>query len=119
MPVLLCEVCVVICRVTGMCGDMEMSVCWLIENHDIVVMTAQILVNALQSGEVPSLEMLSLILFDECHNTTGKHPYNNIMTRYLDTKLTSSTHSLPQVHSTPLYSTILYSPCIQPTVYPI
>ncbi len=38
-----------------MCGDMEMSVCWLIENHDIVVMTAQILVNALQSGEVPSL----------------------------------------------------------------
>lgn len=55
------------------------------------------LVNALQSAEVPSLEILSLILFDECHNTTGKHPYNNIMTRYLDTKLTSSTHSLPQI----------------------
>ncbi|KAF4096228.1 probable ATP-dependent RNA helicase DDX58 [Onychostoma macrolepis] len=84
-------------RVAGMCGDMAMPVFLLIENHDIVVMTAQILVNALQSGEVPSLEMLSLILFDECHNTTGKHPYNNIMTRYLDTKLTSSTHSLPQI----------------------
>ncbi|KAK9954750.1 hypothetical protein ABG768_016796 [Culter alburnus] len=84
-------------RVTGMCGDMDLSVQWLIENHDIVVMTAQILVNALQSGEVPSLEVLSLILLDECHNTTGKHPYNNIMTRYLDTKLTSSTHSLPQI----------------------
>lgn len=85
-------------RVTGMCGDMDyLSVRWLIEHHDIVVMTAQILVNALQSAEVPSLEILSLILFDECHNTTGKHPYNNIMTRYLDTKLTSSTHSLPQI----------------------
>ncbi|XP_016359901.1 probable ATP-dependent RNA helicase DDX58 [Sinocyclocheilus anshuiensis] len=85
-------------RVTGMCGDMDyLSVRWLIENHDIVVMTAQILVNALQSAEVPSLEILSLILFDECHNTTGKHPYNNIMTRYLDTKLNSSTHSLPQI----------------------
>ncbi|XP_026056073.1 probable ATP-dependent RNA helicase DDX58 isoform X1 [Carassius auratus] len=84
-------------RVTGMCGDMEMSVRWLIENHDIVVMTAQILVNALQSPELPSLEILSLILFDECHNTTGKHPYNNIMTRYLDTKLSGSTHSLPQI----------------------
>lgn len=80
-----------------MCGDMDLSVRWLIENHDIVVLTAQILVNALQSGEVPSLELLSLILLDECHNTTGKHPYNNIMTRYLDTKLTSSAHSLPQV----------------------
>ncbi|XP_052450085.1 antiviral innate immune response receptor RIG-I [Carassius gibelio] len=84
-------------RVTGVCGDMEMSVRWLIENHDIVVMTAQILVNALQSPELPSLEILSLILFDECHNTTGKHPYNNIMTRYLDTKLSGSTHSLPQI----------------------
>lgn len=85
-------------RVTGMCGDMEgVSVLWLIENHDIVVMTAQILVNALNSGEVTSLELLTLILLDECHNTTGKHPYNNIMTRYLDTKLTSKTHSLPQV----------------------
>ncbi|XP_051518329.1 antiviral innate immune response receptor RIG-I-like [Myxocyprinus asiaticus] len=85
-------------RVTGMCGDMEgLSVCWLLENHDIVVLTAQILVNALNSGEVSSLELLSLILLDECHNTTGKHPYNNIMTRYLDTKLTTNTHSLPQI----------------------
>ncbi|KAK7132848.1 hypothetical protein R3I93_019176 [Phoxinus phoxinus] len=84
-------------KVTGMCGDMEMSVRLLIESHDIVVLTAQILVNALHSGEVPSLDLLSLILLDECHNTTGKHPYNNIMNRYLDTKLSSSTHSLPQI----------------------
>ncbi|XP_065131729.1 antiviral innate immune response receptor RIG-I [Paramisgurnus dabryanus] len=85
-------------RVTGMCGDMDdLPVLWLIENHEIVVMTAQILVNALHSGEVASLELLTLILLDECHNTTGKHPYNNIMTRYLDIKLNGSTHSLPQV----------------------
>ncbi|KAL1249248.1 hypothetical protein QQF64_020253, partial [Cirrhinus molitorella] len=85
-------------RVTGMCGDMEqLSVRFLIENYDIVVMTAQILVNALQNAELPSLEILTLILFDECHNTTGKHPYNNIMTSYLDRKLSSGTHSLPQI----------------------
>lgn len=84
-------------RVTGLCGEMDLNVRMLIENHDIVVMTAQILVNALLSGNLPSLELLSLILLDECHNTTGKHPYNNIMTRYLDTKLSSSTHSLPQI----------------------
>ncbi|XP_067301547.1 probable ATP-dependent RNA helicase DDX58 [Pseudorasbora parva] len=84
-------------RVTGMCGDMNLSLRLLVENNDIVMMTAQILVNALQSGDLPSLELLSLILLDECHNTTGKHPYNNIMTRYLDTKLSSNTHSLPQI----------------------
>ncbi|CAM4674469.1 unnamed protein product [Leuciscus chuanchicus] len=84
-------------KITGMCGDMDLSVRLLIESHDIVVMTAQILVNALQSGEVASLDLLTLILLDECHNTTGKHPYNNIMTRYLDTKLSSSTQSLPQI----------------------
>lgn len=94
-----------------MCGDMEgVSVLWLIENYDIVVMTAQILVNALNSGEVASLELLSLILLDECHNTTGKHPYNNIMTRYLDSKLTSKTHSLPQVpQHTVLFNTVLFN----------
>lgn len=93
-----------------MCGDMEgVSVTWCIENYDIVVMTAQILVNALNSGEVASLEVLTLILLDECHNTTGKHPYNNIMTRYLDTKLTSGTHSLPQVpHHTVLVCSTLF-----------
>lgn len=83
-------------RVTGMCGDMALSVRMLIETHDIVVLTAQILVNALQSGEMENLQLLTLILLDECHNTTGKHPYNNIMTRYLDAKLTGG-ESLPQI----------------------
>lgn len=84
-------------RVTGMCGDMALSVRMLIETHDIVVLTAQILVNALQSGEMENLQLLTLILLDECHNTTGKHPYNNIMTRYLDSKLTGNGSPLPQI----------------------
>ncbi|TRY96899.1 hypothetical protein DNTS_022898, partial [Danionella cerebrum] len=83
-------------RVTGMCGDMPFSLRQLLETHDIVVMTAQILVNALQKQEVTSLGMLTLILLDECHNTTGKHPYNNIMTRYCDEKL-AGIRPLPQI----------------------
>ncbi|XP_072552312.1 antiviral innate immune response receptor RIG-I [Salminus brasiliensis] len=86
-------------RVTGVCGDTDVEVCMrsVVDRHEVVVLTPQILVNVLQNGDLPSLEVFTLLLLDECHNTTGKHPYNNIMNRYLDTKLTSSTHTLPQV----------------------
>ncbi|KAF5880016.1 putative ATP-dependent RNA helicase DDX58, partial [Clarias magur] len=85
-------------RVTGVCGDMEdVSLRTLVSSSDVLVMTPQILVNALQHGEVTSLETFTLLLLDECHNTTGKHPYNNIMGLYITTKNTTHTHSLPQV----------------------
>lgn len=58
---------------------------WLAElkkNH-VLVMTAQILVNMLQSGFM-SLNKVNLLIFDECHIATGNHPYCVVMSRYRD-----------------------------------
>jgi len=72
----------------------------LVEINDVLVMTPQILLNALDSGELASLTVFSLLIFDECHHTKKRYPYNGIMSRYyVDEKLSSSTTSLhlPQV----------------------
>ena len=59
-------------RVTYVCGDhghapmarLPLSV--LMQDNDVVVLTAQILVDALDSKQV-SLKDIGLIVFDECH----------------------------------------------------
>ena len=51
----------------------------------VVMVTAQIVVNALNKGDI-SLQDLSMMIFDECHHTTQNHPYNEIMKRYLKEK---------------------------------
>ncbi|KAG7323493.1 hypothetical protein KOW79_013195 [Hemibagrus wyckioides] len=85
-------------KVEGVCGDMEnVNLPTLVSSNDVLLMTPQILVNALKRGEVASINTFTLLLLDECHNTTGKHPYNNIMSLYIDTKYSTGTHSLPQV----------------------
>ncbi|XP_067117664.1 probable ATP-dependent RNA helicase DDX58 isoform X1 [Osmerus mordax] len=85
-------------RVTGQCGYQDaMNMQLVLDSHDVIVLTPQILVNALARRELPSLASLSLLILDECHNTTGKHPYNVLMASYLDTKLSSGGPTLPQV----------------------
>jgi len=72
----------------------------VVELSDVVVMTPQILLNALDSGELASLSVFTLLMFDECHHTKGHYPYNDIMARYyVDEKLNNSLSSLrlPQV----------------------
>ncbi|XP_075823630.1 antiviral innate immune response receptor RIG-I [Microtus pennsylvanicus] len=69
----------------------------IIENKDIIILTPQILVNSLNDGTIPSLSVFTLMIFDECHNTSKHHPYNQIMFRYLDHKLGGSPGPLPQV----------------------
>ncbi|KAK1174963.1 antiviral innate immune response receptor RIG-I-like [Acipenser oxyrinchus oxyrinchus] len=85
--------------VTGLCGESAegVPVGLYIETNDIIVLTPQILVNALRCGTIASLSMFSLLIFDECHNTTGKHPYNVLMTMYLDSKLGNNNELLPQI----------------------
>ncbi|KAI5096188.1 putative ATP-dependent RNA helicase DDX58, partial [Silurus meridionalis] len=86
-------------RVQGVCGEMaNINLRTQVASSDVLVMTPQILVNGLQRGDVTSLNTFTLLLLDECHNTTGKHPYKNIMSIYTDIKHTNNnTHSLPQV----------------------
>lgn len=87
--------------VQGICGETVASVPVenVIEDSDIVVMTPQILVNCIKQGILSSLCTFTLIIFDECHNTTGNHPYSVLMTRYLEQKFESSADLLPQVRT--------------------
>ncbi|XP_023379807.1 probable ATP-dependent RNA helicase DDX58 [Pteropus vampyrus] len=86
-------------KVSGISGATaeNVSVEQIIEDNDIIILTPQILVNSLKSGTVPSLSVFTLMIFDECHNTSKHHPYNMIMFNYLDQKLGGSSDSLPQV----------------------
>lgn len=51
-------------------------------NNNVLVMTAQILLNILQHGFI-RIEDINLLILDECHNATKKHPYVRIMELYL------------------------------------
>ncbi|KAL9989319.1 hypothetical protein ACROYT_G003856 [Oculina patagonica] len=79
----------------------EIPLKYLLKNHKVVVMTAQILVNALNSKsekERVQLSDISLLLFDECHHADKEHSYNRIMERYLALKKQAGKqHRLPQV----------------------
>ncbi|NXH19420.1 DDX58 helicase, partial [Bucco capensis] len=85
--------------VHGISGETaaNVSVEKLIQDSDIIVLTPQILVNTFKQGLFSSLCIFTLMIFDECHNTTGNHPYNVLMTRYLEQKFHSSANQLPQI----------------------
>lgn len=85
-----------IASISGATSD-SISMQHIIEDNDIIILTPQILVNNLNSRAIPSLSVFTLMIFDECHNTSKNHPYNQIMFRYLDHKLGESTDPLPQV----------------------
>ncbi|KAH1033291.1 hypothetical protein J1N35_045465 [Gossypium stocksii] len=59
------------------------SECWEkeIKEHDVLVMTPQILLDVLRNALL-SLEMVSLMIIDECHHATGNHPYAKIMKEF-------------------------------------
>uniref|UniRef100_A0A8C8E9Q7 RNA helicase n=1 Tax=Otus sunia TaxID=257818 RepID=A0A8C8E9Q7_9STRI len=85
--------------VQGISGETvaNVSVEKVIQDSDIIVLTPQILVNSIEEGIISSLSIFTLMIFDECHNTTGNHPYNVLMTRYLQQKFDSSASQLPQI----------------------
>ncbi|XP_071437257.1 LOW QUALITY PROTEIN: antiviral innate immune response receptor RIG-I [Pithys albifrons albifrons] len=85
--------------VQGICGETvaKVSVERVIQDSDIIVLTPQILVNSIETEILSSLSIFTLVIFDECHNTTGNHPYNVLMTRYLEEKFDSSANQLPQI----------------------
>ncbi|XP_041476462.1 antiviral innate immune response receptor RIG-I-like isoform X2 [Lytechinus variegatus] len=84
-------------EVDGISGDMSSQVPLVhqLEQADVVVLTSQILLNALQDGSF-SLSSLRLIILDECHNTQKENPYNSIMAFYRDLKKRNQL-PLPQV----------------------
>ncbi|XP_074748133.1 ATP-dependent RNA helicase DHX58 isoform X2 [Strix uralensis] len=71
----------------------------VMKQSDVVICTAQILQNALVSGDEDTrveLTDFSLLVIDECHHTHKEAVYNKIMLNYLRRKL-SGQRDLPQV----------------------
>ncbi|KAL0382577.1 UNVERIFIED_CONTAM: Endoribonuclease Dicer2 [Sesamum calycinum] len=66
------------------------------DKYEVLVMTPQILLNALRHRFL-RLEQVKVLIFDECHNARGKHPYACIMTEFYHRELASSTLQLPRV----------------------
>jgi endoribonuclease Dicer len=51
----------------------------ILEKYRIMVSTPQILLDALRHGYIHLGRDISLLVFDEAHHATSKHPYNEIM----------------------------------------
>ncbi|KAL7071840.1 hypothetical protein ACQ4LE_008866 [Meloidogyne hapla] len=79
----------------------------VIEYADVIVITPQLLINELeristeidQSSFVPfTLDVFTLIIFDETHHSKDDHPYNVLMKNYHEMKLTGAyKDKLPQI----------------------
>ncbi|XP_065925793.1 ATP-dependent RNA helicase DHX58 [Magallana gigas] len=55
------------------------------EDHHVFFLTPQILLNNINNKRI-SLSDVSLLIFDECHHTRKREPYNNVMKQYLTMK---------------------------------
>ena len=75
----------------------------MIEAHDIIMLTAQIFLNALKRTEINcdhqgiQMSNFDLLLFDECHHTDLKHPYNQIMRMYQKVRMKNTALEMPQI----------------------
>ncbi|XP_071802906.1 ATP-dependent RNA helicase DHX58-like [Asterias amurensis] len=59
----------------------------------VLMLTAQIFVNALKSKSI-KINDLDMLIFDECHHTDQKHPFNEIMKTYLKEKYKQPRHQV-------------------------
>uniref|UniRef100_A0A1I7S0Q9 RNA helicase n=1 Tax=Bursaphelenchus xylophilus TaxID=6326 RepID=A0A1I7S0Q9_BURXY len=91
-------------KITSICGDDSTSQPHRakIQNSDVIVMTPMTLLNILNcpsetASDHITLDMFTLLIFDECHHTNEKYPFNEIMNFYHDLVQTGSASSLPQI----------------------
>ncbi|XP_077196048.1 ATP-dependent RNA helicase DHX58 isoform X2 [Paroedura picta] len=88
-------------EITAVSGDSSQKSFFscTVRSNDLIICTAQILQNALQSQEEEmhvELTDFSLLVIDECHHTHKESTYNKIMTDYLERKMKGQ-RNLPQI----------------------
>ncbi|KAL8222136.1 UNVERIFIED_CONTAM: hypothetical protein K2H54_075008 [Gekko kuhli] len=88
-------------QITSISGDSELKSFFSeeLKHSDLIICTAQILQNALQSREEEmhvELTDFSLLVIDECHHTHKESTYNKIMKDYLERKMKGQ-QNLPQI----------------------
>ena len=87
--------------VSGEKAGPDLSLCRIVPNYDIFVVTPQILLDVIDKDDAEmEIDAFSLLIFDECHHTDKGHPYNKVMAHYLDKKLEGRESILPQVNHT-------------------
>ncbi|KAG5574723.1 hypothetical protein H5410_054857 [Solanum commersonii] len=67
-----------------------------VDNHEVLVMIPAILHAALRHSFL-QMDMIKVIIFDECHNARGKHPYASIMMEFYHHQLTRENAQLPRI----------------------
>ncbi|OMO99607.1 hypothetical protein CCACVL1_03710 [Corchorus capsularis] len=83
-------------------GDMDVdfwdSAKWKqeIEKYEVLVMTPQILLNCLRHSFF-KINLIQVLIFDECHHARGKHPYASIMTEFYHQQLKAGESNLPRI----------------------
>ncbi|XVF02332.1 hypothetical protein REPUB_Repub04eG0166500 [Reevesia pubescens] len=67
-----------------------------IEKYEVLVMTPQILLNGLRHSFL-KINMIKVLIIDECHHARGKHPYASIMTEFYHRQLQAGVSNLPRI----------------------
>ncbi|KAL3323675.1 hypothetical protein AABB24_038037 [Solanum stoloniferum] len=67
-----------------------------VDDHEVLIMTPAILHAALRHSFL-QMDMIKVIIFDECHNARGKHPYASIMKEFYHHQLTRENAQLPRI----------------------
>nr|WOA03172.1 DICER-like protein 2 [Abelmoschus esculentus] len=67
-----------------------------IEKYEVLVMTPQILLNGLRHSFF-KLNMIKVLVMDECHHAKRKHPYASIMTDFYHRQLEAGESNLPRI----------------------
>ncbi|KOM37874.1 hypothetical protein LR48_Vigan03g125600 [Vigna angularis] len=66
------------------------------DKHEVLIMTPVILLNCLRHSFL-KLNMIKVLIMDECHHARGKHPYARIMTEFYHHQLQSGSSDLPRI----------------------